>query len=125
MSFFDYSPLAYKYRVCCECTEQERAILQYVYPLKQETVLSILRYADFSNVVRCILIGSSISMRCNNESDIDLVVFLKSNDTDLLSFSNSILQYDGNVDFIIGNHFTRDDRLWSEIENGLVLWERK
>ena len=125
MPFFDYSPLAYKYQVCCECTEQERAVLQYVYPLKQETVLSILRYADFSNVVRCILIGSSISMKCNNESDIDLVVFLKGSDTDLLSFSNSILQYDSNVDFIIGNHFTRDDRLWSEMENGLVLWERR
>lgn len=59
--------------VCIDCNEEEKRILQHVYPIMQSYVQQIIR-STFPGVTKIILFGSSITMKCNIESDLDIAI---------------------------------------------------
>lgn len=95
-----------------------------IYPTKQrniKNVLSALRTDDRIN--RLTLFGSSITMACNKDSDIDLAVDLKEYSTTVRNDISEKIQLacNWNADIIWMDHLSSDDRIYKDIMKGLVL----
>lgn len=95
-----------------------------IYPTKQriiKNILSTLRSDDRIN--RLMLFGSSITMACNKDSDIDLAVDLKELTTSARNDISEKIQLacDWNADIIWMDHLSSDDRIYKDIMKGLVL----
>ena len=108
--------------VCIACDSADREVLKRVYPLMQQYVYQLMR-ADFLKDVQVILFGSSLTMYCNGESDLDLAIRTRKYDIDL--FHNirdrisSMLEVE--CDILYLNDVEQDNRILDEINHGLVI----
>lgn len=72
----------YRFRVLDDCKTSAFAI-DRVYPLKQRSALAIYNVVqEIPEVLSVYLIGSSISMKCTQHSDIDLILEVSVDCTD-------------------------------------------
>ena len=110
--------------VCIECNDSEKHILQHVYPLMQSYVQQIMRSA-FSNVTKIILFGSSITMKCNIESDLDLAIQTDTYDLQIFYSVREIIErmIPIKCDILYYNDIVTEDQLFTEINKGLVIKE--
>ena len=103
--------------VCIDCNEEEKRILQHVYPIMQSYVQQIIR-STFPGVTKIILFGSSITMKCNIESDLDIAI--QTNIYDLRVFHAMIPI---KCDVLYYNDIAQGDQLLTEVNTGLVIKE--
>ena len=110
--------------VCIECNDNEKHILQHVYPLMQSYVQQIMRSA-FSNVTKIILFGSSITMKCNIESDLDLAIQTDTYDLQMFYSVREVIERMISIkcDILYYNDIVTEDQLFTEINKGLVIKE--
>lgn len=110
--------------VCIECKDNEKHILQHVYPLMQSYVQKIMR-SDFSNVTKIILFGSSITMKCNIESDLDLAIQTDTYDLQTFHSVREVIERMISIkcDILYYNDIVAEDQLFAEINKGLVIKE--
>lgn len=95
-----------------------------IYPTKQNQVKEVIDNLRTNKYVKDLyLFGSSISMACNKDSDIDFAVGLTSDELNVKnSVSEKIQRICGwNADIIWINHLDPNERLYKEIQKGLVL----
>ena len=98
--------------------------MSVIYPTKQllvKQVLDELRNDD--RILSLRLFGSSITMACHKYSDLDFAVELKSTSTETRNEVSEKIQLACNwgADIIWLDHLRPDERLYTEIMNGLVL----
>lgn len=91
-----------------------------IHPLQQKKVLEIVEYlSQNKNVNKIILFGSSITDRCNNNSDVDLYVELNEN-------QNHLIQKYFNFVYDLWTNYTAPDELKEEIfKKGVLVYEKK
>jgi len=95
-----------------------------VYPTKQREVKNVLdKLRDDSDVTELRLFGSSITMACNKESDIDFAVRLKAPDHEVRNTVSELIQKacEWKADIIWLDRLSKDERIYTEIMKGLVL----
>lgn len=95
-----------------------------IYPTKQaavKNVMSVLRHDSLVSSLH--LFGSSITMACHKNSDIDFAVGLRDTTNEVRnSISEKIqLACEWNADIIWMDHLSPDERIYDEIMKGLVL----
>ncbi len=98
--------------------------MSQIYPTKQAAVKRVLTALRQDSLVESLrLFGSSISMACHRDSDIDLAVGLRNTAIEARnSISEKIqLACDWNADIIWMDHLSADERIYDEIMKGLVL----
>lgn len=108
--------------VCIACDSEDRKILKRVYPLMQQYVYQLM-HADFLKDVQVILFGSSLTMYCNGESDLDLAIGTKKYDIeffhDIRDRISDMLKVE--CDILYLNDVEQNDRILGEINHGLVI----
>ena len=97
-----------------------------VYPLKQKTVQALTRSLKKEKCVnRCILFGSSVSMRCHKDSDTDVAVELQKESLtkDARNHISEIIQQacDWDADIIWLDRIEKSERIYNEILKGIRL----
>lgn len=90
-----------------------------IYPLQQRKISELIAYLkDNKNVQKIIIFGSSVTSRCNINSDVDIYVELKEKEN-LLKDKYFNFLYD------LWTNFDVDDRLYNEIQKkGVVVYEK-
>lgn len=86
-----------------------------IHPLMQRDVQTILEIAE-KYPVRLVIFGSSLTINCHSESDIDLAVATKNKSVfkEFLSAVKDVIYTP--IDFIYMNELTKGGVLWNEIE---------
>ena len=95
-----------------------------IYPTKQAEVKRVLNRLRHDNHIESLRIfGSSITMACNKDSDIDLAVDLKELTTPVRNDISEKIQLacDWSADIIWMDHLSNDERIYKDIMKGLVL----
>lgn len=102
----------------------ESVDMSRIYPTKQELVKNVLlNIRPDSRVDSLRLFGSSITMACNRESDVDFAVGLKDTSKDARNEISEKIQTACNwgADIIWLDHLSPSDRILPNIMKGLVL----
>lgn len=100
--------------------------MQRIYPLKQSIIYKLHKQlANDQRITAIVLFGSSITMQCNNNSDIDLAVRLNeynvNNDTKN-SVSEQIQELcNWNADIIWYDRLDKKDRIYHDICKGVQI----
>ncbi|MDR1961513.1 MAG: hypothetical protein LBQ16_04445 [Gracilibacteraceae bacterium] len=95
-----------------------------IHPLKQGICKNILNCHDvIDNCKQIIVFGSSVSMKCDDESDIDLAIELK---TDSVKNRNSVSESigaisDWNYDIIWLDDTIQNEPIYEKIKRGVYL----
>ena len=113
-----------KFNVLKGC-ETDKFDMSRVHPLKQREVLKIYNLLSKSELVESVIIfGSSISMKCNIESDLDLAIYvteqcsnIERNEIDILVQEAT----DWDCDVLWGDHVTEEDRIYEDLQEGLKI----
>lgn len=95
-----------------------------IYPTKQAYVKRVLSELRFDKRVTSLrLFGSSISMACHKESDIDFAVGILDQSNKARNAISESIQAACNwkADIIWMDHLNKDDRIYSDIMKGVVL----
>lgn len=100
-----------------------------IHPMKQKEVNEIYNYAKGNNLItKVIIFGSSVNIRCNNKSDIDIAIEIKNtffnreNNNDISEKIQEITNY--NSDIIWLNTLDVNSRLYRNITmKGVVIYE--
>lgn len=95
-----------------------------IYPTKQaevKRVVNRLRYD--SNIETLRIFGSSITMACNRDSDIDFAVAIRDKSDETRNIISEIIQESCNwmADIIWLDHLSEDERVYKDIMRGVVL----
>ena len=113
----------YIFNKVCEC---EKVKIERVFPTKQLLVKRI--HDSFKNdarVVCMVLFGSSVSIKCNSQSDIDLLVRLSEeniNSETKNDISEKIQELSGwNADIIWYDRLKPQDRIYNRILKGVQI----
>jgi len=104
--------------------KDEDVDMSRIYPTKQVEVKSVLdKLRRDENVIDLRLFGSSITMACNKESDVDFAVGLKNTDQKVRNSVSEKIQESCNwkADIIWIDHLVKGERIYNEIMRGLVL----
>lgn len=104
-----------------------QAILRQVYPVKQKYIQALLEYSAIEPGIRkIILFGSSITMRCRVESDIDVMVWLDDacDDAERDKISGKIGLILDNADVLFPNWFEESSAIWNDIYKGVTVYEQ-
>lgn len=102
----------------------ERIDMSRIYPTQQASVKKIIMELRNDNRVECLrLFGSSISLACHKESDIDLAVGLISPSNSARNEVSEKIQIACNwkADILWMDRLTSFDRVFLDIMNGVVL----
>lgn len=95
-----------------------------IYPTKQQQIKNILLEIRNDTQLKSLhLFGSSITMLCNKDSDIDLAIEINelSNKTRNEISEKIQLACNWNADIIWMDHLSKNDRIYKDIMNGLKL----
>lgn len=99
-----------------------------IHPLMQEDINNIYKAIEkFNNIKKIILFGSSINIRCNNKSDIDLAIELKEeafsleNKNKISETIQETINYNGDIVWL--NNMDQSSRLYKNISKGVVIYE--
>ena len=106
--------------------DNEYVDMSRVHPLKQELVSRINNdISSDANVVSIMLFGSSVTMRCNKDSDIDLAIRLKEeviSDAIKNNVSEKIQEIsDWKADILWYDRLTKDERIYHDICRGVQI----
>jgi len=104
--------------------------LTYIHPLNQKKIAKIYNsIKDIQNIKRVIIFGSSVNIRCNKNSDIDIYIDLKdknasrdikNNISDLIQKSND---YNESIDIIWSGSIDEKTEMYKNIMNGIIIYE--
>ena len=110
--------------ICVECRNNEKRILQHVYPIMQSYVQQILR-STFPDVTKIILFGSSITMNCNIESDLDIAIQTNTYDLQVFHTVREMIErmIPIKCDVLYYNDISQSDHIFKEVNAGLVIKE--
>lgn len=108
--------------VVSDCSKEEQVVLERIYPLMQRYVLRLM-HASWLENVNVWIFGSSLSMRCNIESDLDIALETTECDTDLFFKLETQIakEIDVDCDIIYLNTLSPNEQLYKEIRNGLCV----
>lgn len=106
--------------VVVTCTECERKVLRRVHPLMQDNVRKIIQSEDISHL-ELYIFGSSITMKCNLYSDLDIAVKTVEFDTEAFFRLQSCIAklVDVPCDVVYLNSVDESDLLYDEIIKGV------
>jgi len=128
--FFNVVLFASGFPVLKEYREFEN-ILKYIYPLQQYGVYKLLKYLNEvkpGDVKQVIIFGSSVDIRCNYHSDLDISIEFSLNCADDIMYSllNEVKKVLMGVltDIIIFNELEEEEPLRAEIKKGVVIYEQ-
>lgn len=110
--------------ICVECRNEEKRILQRVYPIMQPYIQQILR-STFPDVTKIILFGSSITMNCNIESDLDIAIQTNTYDLQVFHTVREMIErmIPIKCDVLYYNDISQSDSIFMEVNKGLVIQE--
>lgn len=104
--------------------------IEHIYPSKQEDLMRVLRQLP-SEVEKVYVFGSSLTLHCGEESDIDLLVVADKDEDLYKAFSMLFKTLDNEIDLIIKtqNEFDENTNIRNSICNvvsreGLLIYER-
>ena len=113
-----------RFNVLDDC-KTEAFDMSRVHPLKQREVLKIYNtLSGVDKVESVVVFGSALSMKCNIESDLDLVITVTNTCTDIQRNNIDILiqeATDWDCDILWGDHIDLTDRIYEDVERGLKL----
>ena len=115
----------YSFPVLPDCITTDYAI-DRVYPLRQRSVFAIAKYVrEDDKVAHVCIIGSAISMKCTQYSDIDLIVQLKEPYC-TLEVKNQVSERiqelgDWNCDILWYDQLDESDAIYNEIYTGVFI----
>lgn len=95
-----------------------------IYPTKQRIIKNIIdNVRDEQRVDSIVLFGSSITMRCNRDSDVDLAVSLYDPSVSIKNDISELIQEscDYGADIIWMDRITPKDRIYADIMEGLKI----
>lgn len=100
-----------------------------IHPLKQKIVNDIYNICKKSNIIeKVIIFGSSVNIRCNIKSDLDIAIKLKDehfnrdNQNDISELIQEITEY--NSDIVWLNTLDENSRLFDNIyKKGVIIYE--
>lgn len=115
----------YSFPVLKDCITVDYPIRR-IYPLKQRVVRDIANYVrEDKRVAHVCVIGSSVSMKCTRESDLDLIVQLQPSFVSLETknqVSEKIQELgEWNCDIIWYDHLEKSDAIYNEIYRGVFI----
>lgn len=102
----------------------ERIDMSRIYPTQQKSVKKVIdELRQEKSLDKVILFGSSITMRCNKDSDLDFCVGLKNYTMDLKNRVSEKIQEacDWKADILWFDRICAQDRVYGDIRKGLVL----
>ena len=100
--------------------------IREIHPLKQRLAAKIADLVQETNLCkRVIVFGSSISMKCNMYSDIDVAVELINDSRENRNYVSEIIgeTSNWNYDVIWLNDLDKSERIWDSIKRGVVICE--
>ena len=113
----------YLFKMICDCPGVD---IRRVFPTKQKVVKKINENFKNDKRIACIILfGSSVTFRCNQNSDLDLMVRLN-NKQDSNEIKNEISEkiqelYDWNSDIIWYDRIEKSDRIYQNILKGVQI----
>lgn len=98
------------------CVDQPFKNCNYIYPIQQKRIQSIIEHlSKDNNVKRIIVFGSSVSDRCHVGSDIDLYIELCE--------EKPVIKKAFDFPFDLWTNFSVDERLYREIQReGVIVY---
>ncbi|MCH1942422.1 nucleotidyltransferase family protein [Holdemania massiliensis] len=90
-----------------------------IHPLQQKKVARMLEdFKQDNNIIKVIVFGSSVTVQCHNDSDLDLYVVLDQEKKVIKNYYDFV--YD------LWTNFSVDTKLLKEIEQkGVIVYERQ
>jgi len=104
--------------------DDELVDMSRIYPTKQSEVKQVLAgLRGDANITELRLFGSSITMACHKNSDVDFAVGLRKADPEIRNYVSEIIQQacDWKADIIWMDHLSSGERIYKDIMRGLVL----
>ena len=96
-----------------------------IHPLQQKNVSRAVEVVRGTGVVRVVVIGSSLNLRCNPWSDLDIVLYGDLDGIQRAEVEMSILScLDGEVDILWKQDILATNRIAEEIRRGVVVYEQ-
>lgn len=102
----------------------EMVDMSKIYPTKQAEVKRVLNRLRHDNHIETLRIfGSSITMACNKDSDIDFAVGIRDKSDETRNVISEIIQESCNwmADIVWLDHLSEDERIYKDIMGGIVL----
>lgn len=99
--------------------------IERIHPLQQRNVINIAHMAGDLGIYKIIVIGSSLNLRCNPWSDLDLVLC---GDLDGLRRARAEMKIlsviEGSADILWMQDIKDTNRIVEDIERGVVVYEQ-
>ena len=116
---------AWVFPVVAECPGIE---ISRVHPLQQRAVVAIVNVLKkYDNVDFVVLFGSSTTLRCHGESDLDLVVKLKDPSLESRNEVSEAIQLacDWRADILWFDRIKATDSIAYDVNRGVMIYERE
>lgn len=96
-----------------------------IHPLQQKNVINIVEKISNSGITKIVVIGSSLNLRCNPWSDLDLVLYgyldgLHRADVEMKILSDA----DGKIDILWMQDIKNTNRIMEDIKRGVIIYEQ-
>ena len=96
-----------------------------IHPLQQKNVISIVKELQKSDIEKVVVIGSSLNMRCNPWSDLDLVFYGALDGPHRAYVEMKVLSVvEGVVDMLWMQDIKDTNRILEDIEGGVAVYEQ-
>lgn len=96
-----------------------------IHPLQQKNVIKVVKEIEGLNVDRIVVIGSSLNLRCNPWSDLDLVFYGNLDGLHRAQIEMKVLSVvDGAIDILWMQDIKETNRILKDIEGGIVVYEQ-
>lgn len=96
-----------------------------IHPLQQKNVISIVRELPRLNIDKVVVIGSSLNLRCNPWSDLDLVFYGDLDGPHRACVEMKVLSVvEGAVDILWMQDIKETNKILEDIEGGIVVYEQ-
>lgn len=99
--------------------------IKSIHPLQQKNIINVANIAEGMGINKIVVIGSSLNLRCNPWSDLDLVLFGDLDGMHRAAAEMKILAaVDGCVDILWMQDIKDTNRILNDIERGVVVYEQ-
>ena len=96
-----------------------------IHPLQQKIVINIIEKISNLGITKIVVIGSSLNLRCNPWSDLDIVLYGHLDGLQRANVEMKILSnVDGKIDMLWMQDIKNTNRIIEDIRRGVVVYEQ-
>lgn len=99
--------------------------IEKIHPLQQKNVINVIEAIKDTDVTKIVVIGSTLNLRCNPWSDLDLVLFGHLDGIHRSYVEMQIIScIDGDVDILWMQDIKDSNRIIEDIRRGVIVYKQ-